>query len=305
MSFFGLDVLLLAAAFDLLLGEPPAKIHPVVWIGKLIAYLRAHARPTRVNGFVLAMLVIAIIVLAGHLLVKVSTPVPLLPLLISAYLLKSTFAIRCLLEVSADIGRMIEQDINQAKEMLPALVGRDTKDLTHTQAASAVIESLSENYVDSILSPLFYYLLFQPFGLGLEAALAFKAISTMDSMVGYRTPDLKELGFAGAKLDDLANFIPARLSIVLMALASPGKAGAVIKAALKYHSATPSPNSGWPMSACAGALGIRLEKPGFYVLFSEGKEPKASDVPLALRFMQVTIALTLAASLLILIIPLY
>ncbi len=131
--------------------------------------------------------------------------------------------------------------------------------------------------------------------------MAFKAISTMDSMVGYRTPELKELGFAGARLDDLANFIPARLSILLMALASPGKAEATIKAALKYHSATPSPNSGWPMAACAGALGIRLEKPGFYVLLEEGREPDTADVPRALRLMQITIALTLTASLLILI----
>jgi len=301
MSFFGLDVFLLAVAYDLLLGEPPARIHPVVWIGKLIAYLRARARPTRFNGFALAIVVITSTTLTGHLLVKALGPVPLLPLLISAYLLKSTFSIRCLLQISADIGRMIDQDINQARKMLPALVGRETASLTRAQATSAVIESLSENYVDSILSPIFYFLLFSPIGLGLEAALAFKAISTMDSMVGYRTPDLKELGFAGARLDDLANFIPARLSILLMALASPGKAGAAIKAALKYHSATPSPNSGWPMAACAGSLGIRLEKPGFYVLLEEGREPGTSDVPRALMLMQVTIALTLAASLLILI----
>jgi len=196
---------------------------------------------------------------------------------------------------------MIEQDINQARKMLPALVGRETEGLTPAHAASAVIESLSENYVDSILSPIFYYLLFQPVGLGLEAALAFKAISTMDSMIGYKTPALKELGFAGARLDDLANFIPARLSIVLMALASQRKALDTIKAARKYHSATPSPNSGWPMAACAGALGIRLEKPGFYILLQEGKEPSTLDIPRALRLMQATIGLTLAASLLILI----
>jgi len=301
MSFFGLDVFLLAVAYDLLLGEPPARIHPVVWIGKLIAYLRARARPIRINGLALAIVVITSTVLTGHLLVVALGQFPLLLLLISAYLLKSTFSIRCLLKVSADIGRMIDQDINQARKMLPALVGRETASLTRAQATSAVIESLSENYVDSILSPIFYFLLFSPLGLGLEAALAFKAISTMDSMVGYRTSDLKELGFAGARLDDLANFIPARLSILLMALASPARAGDVIRAALKYHSATPSPNSGWPMAACAGSLGIRLEKPGFYVLLEEGREPGTSDVPRALRLMQVTIALTLAASLLILI----
>ena len=119
---------------------------------------------------------------------------------------------------------MIDQNIDEAKKMLPALVGRKTAPLTRTQAASAVIESLSENYVDSILSPVFYYLVFAPAGLGLEAALAFKAISTMDSMIGYKTPGLRELGYAGAKLDDLANFIPARLSIILIALAWPAKA---------------------------------------------------------------------------------
>ena len=209
-----LAVFLLAIAFDILLGEPPARVHPVVWIGKFIAFLRAHARPTRAGGIALAIAVIVATVLSGHLAVKAAGYVPLLPLLVSAYLFKSTFAIRCLLQVSRDIGQMIDRDMEEAKSMLPALVGRDTTSLSRSQASSAVIESLSENYVDSILSPIFYYLLFAPLGLGLEAALAFKAISTMDSMIGYKTRGLKELGFAGAKLDDLANFIPARLSIL-------------------------------------------------------------------------------------------
>ena len=172
--------------------------------------LPARLRPARIRGRILALTVISVTVATGHLLVLLASPVPFLPLLVSAFLFKSTFAIHCLLQVSSDIGSMIDQDIDEAKKMLPALVGRDTCTLTHAQASSAVIESLSENYVDSILSPFFYYLLFEPFGLGLEAALAFKAISTMDSMVGYKTRGLKELGFAGAKLDDLANFIPAR-----------------------------------------------------------------------------------------------
>lgn len=292
----GLAVLLIATAFDILLGEPPARIHPVVWIGKLIGFLRSRARPSRLQGIAIAFIVVLCTVLTGHLLVRLAAPVPLLSLLVSAFLLKSTFAIRCLLHTSADIGRMIDQDIDSAKSMLPALVGRETSALSRSQAVSAVIESLSENYVDSILSPIFYYLLFEPLGLGLEAALAFKAISTMDSMLGYKTRELRDLGFAGAKLDDLANFIPARLSVLFMALASPLRAGASLQAALKYHSATPSPNSGWPMAACAGALGIRLEKPGYYVLLDGGKVPETSDVPRALGFMQGTIALTLAAS---------
>ncbi|MDD1733625.1 MAG: cobalamin biosynthesis protein [Methanothrix sp.] len=295
-----LSVFLLAAAYDILLGEPPAKIHPVVWIGKLIALLRSRLPPTKLGGVVLALMVIAATVLAGHLLVSAAGFLPILPLLVSAFLLKSTFAMRCLLQVSSDIGRMINEDMEQARSMLPALVGRDTASLSRGQASSAVIESLSENYVDGILSPIFYYALFAPLGLGLEAALAFKAVSTMDSMVGYKTKGLKEIGFAGARADDLLNFIPARLSIFLIALARPFRAGAALRAAFRYHSRTPSPNSGWPMAACAGALGIRLEKPGYYVLLDEGAEPQTSDVPRAVGLMQGAIALSLASALLFL-----
>ena len=291
-----LAVFLLAIAYDILLGEPPVRIHPVVWIGRLISFLRSRAGPTKLQGILLAMIVISASVLGAHLLVRAAHLLPVLPLLVGAYLLKSTFAIRCLLETSSSIGRMIEQDIDQAKKMLPALVGRDTASLSPAQASSAVIESLSENYVDSILSPIFYYILFTPVGLGLEAAVAFKAISTMDSMIGYKKPGLRELGYAGARLDDLTNWIPARLSIILIALARPGGARAAIRAALKYHCATPSPNSGWPMAAAAGSLAIRLEKPGQYVLLEEKSDPKTQDIFRAVRLMQSAIALTVLAA---------
>ncbi|HNQ54227.1 MAG TPA: cobalamin biosynthesis protein [Methanothrix sp.] len=295
-----LAVFLLAAAYDILLGEMPARIHPVVWIGRLISFLRLRFPASKIGGMALALVVIAVTVLSGHLLVRAAGYLPLLPLLLSAFLLKSTFSMRCLLQVSSDIGRAIEEDMDRARSMLPALVGRDTASLSQGQASSAVIESLSENYVDGILSPIFYYVLFSPLGLGLEAALAFKAVSTMDSMVGYKTEGLRELGFAGARSDDLLNFIPARLSIFSIALARPLQAGAALAAAIRFHGRTPSPNSGWPMAACAGALGLRLEKPGSYVLLDEGKEPQTSDVPLAIGLIQRAIFLILAAALLIL-----
>jgi adenosylcobinamide-phosphate synthase len=300
----GLIVFLLAAAYDILIGEPPVVIHPVVWIGRLISLLRGLSPPTKLGGLLVAASVIAVTVFSGHLLVMVAGQIPsigyALTVAVSAYLLKSTFAVRCLLQTSLDIGRSIDDDISRAKDMLPALVGRETKDLTRSQAASAVIESLSENYVDGILSPIFYFLVFEPVGLGLEAALAFKAISTMDSMLGYKTKGLKDLGLVPARLDDLANLIPARLSTLFLAAANPRKAKNAIMTAFRYHRATPSPNSGWPMSAAAGALGIRLEKPGFYVLLEEGKEPETQDIPLAVRLVGITIAITLLASILIL-----
>ena len=296
----GLAVFLLAAAFDILIGEPPVRIHPVVWIGRLISSLRSLARPSMMQGILLAMIVIAVSVLSAHLLVEGARAFPVLPLLVGAYLLKSTFAIRCLLETSSSIGRMVGQDIEEAKKMLLALVGRETGSLSPAQASSAVIESLSENYVDSILTPIFYYVLLSPLGLGLEAAMAFKAISTMDSMIGYKKPGLKELGFAGARLDDLANWIPARMSLILIALARPGGARDAIRGAWKYHRATPSPNAGWPMAAAAGSLKIRLEKPGQYVLLEENPEPGTGGILRATALMQSAIALTMLAAIILL-----
>ncbi|MFB3763762.1 MAG: cobalamin biosynthesis protein [Methanotrichaceae archaeon] len=297
-------IFLLAVAFDLIIGEPPAKIHPVVWIGKLISFLKSRARPRKADGLIIAIAAIIITVFAGHAIVVAMGQIPIVGGLLStaaaAYLLKSTFAIRCLLQTSQDIGRMIDNNIDDAKTMLPALVGRETKDLTSAQAASAVIESVSENYVDTIISPIFYYLLFSPFGLGLEAALAFKAMSTMDSMLGYKTKGLKEIGYVPAKLDDIANYIPARLSIFLIALARPSRAAAAIASALRDHSKTPSPNSGWPMSACAGSLNVRLDKPGFYVLQDEGKEAATSDIPDAVGLIGRASILVLAISSIIL-----
>ena len=296
----GLAVFLLAAAFDILIGEPPVRIHPVVWIGRLISSLRSLARPSMMQGILLAVIVIAVSVLSAHLLVEGARAFPVLPLLVGAYLLKSTFAIRCLLETSSSIGRMVDQDIEEAKKMLPALVGRETGSLSPAQVSSAVIESLSENYVDSILTPIFYYVLLSPLGLGLEAAMAFKAISTMDSMIGYKKPGLKELGFAGARLDDLANWIPARMSLILIALARPGGARDAIRGAWKYHRATPSPNSGWPMAAAAGSLKIRLEKPDQYVLLEENPEPGTGDILRATALMQSAIALTMLTAIILL-----
>jgi adenosylcobinamide-phosphate synthase len=294
-----LEVFLLAVSMDLILGEPPSRIHPVVWMGKLIALLRRHMLPSKLGGLILALIVIVLAAGAGHVLVWAAGSMdiaPLLAIVVAAYLLKSTFAVRCLLQTSGEIGKAIENSLEQARCMLPALVGRDTGSLSRSQASSAVIESLSENYVDSLLSPLFFFLLFQPAGLGLEAALAFKAISTMDSMLGYKTAELQELGFFPARLDDLANYLPARLSIFIMALARPSRAREIVAAALRDHSRTPSPNSGWPMSAMAGALGLRLEKSGYYILYDKGREPEPSDVKGAVSFMATAIALTLVCS---------
>jgi adenosylcobinamide-phosphate synthase len=289
----GLAILLLAVTFDLFVGEQPANIHPVVWIGKLISFVQSHAKQTYSHGFLLSIIVISITILSGSILVWIAGHIAFFGTLVAAYLLKSTFALRCLIQTSSDIGKMIDQDLSKARDMLPALVGRDVKNLTKPQAASAVIESLSENFVDTLISPIFFFMLFEPLGFGLQAALGFKAVSTMDSMLGYKNKDLKELGFAPARMDDLANFVPARLSIFFIALAQPNKAKMAMSTAFRYHNATPSPNSGWPMSACAGSIGVRLEKPGYYILLDVGKEPDTSDIRSALELISLASALTI------------
>ena len=299
-----LMVLILAVAMDLAFGEPPARVHPVVLMGRLIGGLKRRARPTKGMGLLIALFVILVAAGCGHLLITAADRVEIfavsLGLFAAAYLLKSTIAIRCLLETSRDIGRLVERDLEGAKELLPALVSRDPGGLTTTQATSAVIESLSENYVDAVVSPLFYYLLFSPFGLGVEAALAFKATNTLDSMLGYRTEELRELGWASAKIDDLANWAPARLSLPMIAAARPLRAGEAARAALRDHAKTPSPNSGWPMAAAAGSLGIRLEKPGVYVVGDGGRDPTTSDIKPALRLVATAIGIAVATSALIL-----
>lgn len=293
-----LAILLLAVGIDLIFGEPPARVHPVVLMGRLIGGLRSRAGPTRGWGVAIALVLILSSAVIGHLLIGAADHIRLfgLGVLISAYLLKSTIAIRSLLETSREIGRLVEEDLEEAKKLLPALVSRNPEKLTRTQATSAVIESLSENYVDAIVSPLFYYLLFSPLGLGVEAALAFKATNTLDSMLGYRTEELKDLGWASARLDDIANWAPARLSLLIIALANPSRAGEAVRVALRDHGATPSPNSGWPMAAAAGALGIRLEKPGVYVVGEGGREPSTEDIKPALRLLATAIGLTVAGA---------
>jgi len=272
----------------------------------VIAALKRRAKPSRAWGAGVALLVIFSAAGAGHLLIEAFDRIQFLGLslgiFVSAYLLKSTIAIRCLIETSEGIGKLVENDFDEAKKLLPALVSRNPDGLTRTQATSAVIESLSENYVDTVVSPLFYYLLFSPLGLGVEAALAFKATNTLDSMLGYKTEKLKNLGFASAKIDDLANWVPARLSLLFIAAARLTRAKETIETALRDHAATPSPNSGWPMAAAAGALGIRLEKPGVYIVGEGGADPSTKDLVPALRLVGTAIALTLIASALLLLI---
>jgi adenosylcobinamide-phosphate synthase len=285
MITFIIEAFILAVAIDLLFGEPKPAYHPVVWIGSLIGFLKERP-PKRFKvfyGLIIALLTIGLTVGVGYgitvLLYSIS---PLIALLVTAYLLKSTFCFSFLWGISADIFNDLRSGkLEEARSKLPALVGRDVSKLNESQMSSCVIESLGESFVDGIFSPLFYFVIF-----GLPGALAYRAINTLDSMVGYKDEKHRQIGFVSAKVDDMANYIPARLAVVLMAIVALPYGGMIraIKIALRDGRKTPSINSGFPMSAYAGALGLRLEKLNYYVL-GEGLKPcDVSDVPKAISY---------------------
>lgn len=286
-------VLLLAAAIDIFFGEPPAALHPVVWIGKLISFFKNAAPKThrKLYGVLMALCCVLFAALLAYSVLYIAA-LPIIPrflgLLLEAYFLKATFAINCLLSPAREIYKYLEENrLEKVKELLPIYVSRDPSKLTKTQMSSAVIESVSENYVDGILSPIFYYALFGEYGL--IAAYIFKAISTLDSMIGYKTEPYRELGYFSAKSDDVLNWIPARISVLFILAAAltltllPKKLGDIkpfnsVKEALEDGMKTPSPNSGYPMAATAGALGVKLEKPDTYVLGASYPPTEVKDI---------------------------
>lgn len=274
-----LEALFLAIILDLVLGEPPSRLHPVVWIGRLIDSLVAKApkENRKMFGLLIALFCIGIAILGGSIVLLIGLNIPgLVGLVLIAFFLKASFSVRMLFSTARGIQKKLElEEIEEARLDLKALVGRDTSKLSSPQASSAVIESVSENLVDSIFSPLFYYLLF-----GLPGALAYRTINTLDSMIGFSKEPYRDIGYASARIDDLANWIPARVSPVFIIIASIplGCPLKCLKVCARDHSKTSSPNSGWPMAAISGALGCRLEKIGYHVLGREFSEPRPSQI---------------------------
>lgn len=175
------------------------------------------------------------------------------------------------------------------------LVSRPTGSLGAGQVAAATIESVAENLTDSLLAPVAFYLAF-----GLPGAFAYRAVNTADSMIGYRHGALEHFGKVAARLDDALNFIPARMAaLAIVAAAVPARAHAAHawRTMLAYHGHTESPNAGWTMAAMAGALRVRLEKPGHYVL-GDGPEPSAGDISAAVRIV-ITAAVSAMAAMMV------
>ncbi len=262
-----LATVLLAGAFDVLVGEPPNALHPVVWMGRLIGALesrRPHGRPRAEFAYgVLVVLVTAgSAALAGLLLTLVLAHVPWwLALPVGAWVLKTTFSLRGLVRAGRDVQRALGSDTAAARARLSALVSR-APDLEPPLIVSAAVESLAENLTDSVVSPLLYYALF-----GLPGALAYRAVNTMDAMLGYRD-EREYVGKAAARTDDVANWVPTRIAAVLIVAAAVlrGTARAAWTAMRTQHLPEYGPNKTLAIATMAGALSVQLRKPGAYAL---------------------------------------
>jgi adenosylcobinamide-phosphate synthase len=305
-------ILFLAYAYDLMLNEPPFAVHPVVWMGKLISRLKdaAPAKHRRLYGIFLALVTIGFasaLAYAVMLVLSVESIPRVLRLLVAAYFLKATFAVRCLFEAGSKVRSRLEAGkLDEARREVSMYVSRDTSRLDENHVSSAIIETSSENYVDGILSPLMFYSFFGPFGL--IAAYVFKATSTLDSMVGYKNEKYLKLGWFSARTDDVFNWIPARISVIFICMAAVVvnlfsgsrkklSASDALKLGLAEGLMTPSPNSGFPMASTAGALRVRLEKPNAYLLGERYKAyPVAEDIWLTSRLILTASFMAVGAS---------
>jgi adenosylcobinamide-phosphate synthase len=285
-----LSVLALALLCDLLLGEPPNALHPVVLMGHSIALLTriAPERGARVQllaGAAIAVCVPVLFALATVLLLASLARWPLLGLALNALLLKSSFALRALRRAAERVRtELLRSDVAAARQSLRSLCSRSPEQLDSPLLVAGAVESLAENASDSFVAPLFYYACF-----GLPGAVFYRAVNTLDSMIGYHGR-FEYLGKAAARLDDLLNFIPARLTALLL-LAAGFLCRCDVARGLRIlrrdGAATESPNAGRPMAAMAGLLGVVLEKPGHYRL----GEPAALLQPATIKTASRVVAL--------------
>jgi adenosylcobinamide-phosphate synthase len=264
-----LAILGLALLLDRLVGEYPTPLHPVVWMGKLISGLLRLAPAAGwwrqfLFGALLTASTVAFWTTVAALVMHFSAAVPFLDIVPGVFLLKASFALRELGAAAERVRRPVEAgDLPAARTALRALCSRAPSELDGEALLAATIQSLAENASDSFVAPLFYYVL-----AGVPGAVAYRAVNTLDAMIGYRGK-YEALGKFAARLDDLVNLIPARLTAGLLLLAGwlSGKDIAAGWRVLRRDGArTPSPNGGRPMAVMAGLLGVRLEKKGAYIL---------------------------------------
>jgi adenosylcobinamide-phosphate synthase len=254
----------LAAVLDATVAEPPARVHPVALFGRVVEGLDRDRAHPRLAGFVLAVgLPLGAAGLAGGVVALAALVSPWPAAVVAGLVLFAATSLRMLLSTAASVLTASEGDLDAARHRLPALAGRDPATLSPGELRSAAVESLAENLADGLVAPLLAFALGALVALPVAAAAAawVKAVDTLDSMLGYRD---RPLGWASARLDDLAMAVPARLTACLVGVAA-GRPGAVWRARTAART-PPSPNSGWPMATLAAAHDVSLCKPGAYAI---------------------------------------
>lgn len=264
-----LSALAAGLLLDLIYGEPPNSVHPVVWMGRIGSWLARLAPREQALGQLLCGAGIAVIVptgfaLASAYLLSTQAAGPVFEFLITAMLLKCTFALRALGGAAARVRDALDAgQLGDARHHLRSLCSRDASTLEEPLLVAGTVESLAENASDSFVAPLFYYAV-----LGLAGAVFYRAVNTLDAMIGYRG-EYEYLGKATARLDDALNFIPARLTALVL-LAAGWLFGEDARGGWRVLRRdgwkTESPNAGRPMAVMAGLLRVRLEKQGHYCL---------------------------------------
>lgn len=263
-------VLPLALAIDLAIGSYPYPLHPVVWMGRVIsAGLKLAPKRGNKARFVYGVFTVCFtMALFGvpvyFLLSYIRGLSPLAYLFLAALLLKATFSVRGLYRAAMKVKELLAQNkIAEARKETGYLVSRDTRKLGGRALTSAVVEMSAESLTDAVVAPLFYWLL-----LGVPGAVAYRVVNTFDARIGYHG-QYEYLGKFAARLDDVLNYIPARIAGLVLAAAAYLKrenGGAAWRIMRRDRSRTESPNAGWTMAAAAGALEVRLEKAGCYRL---------------------------------------
>ena len=296
---------ILALFLDFFFGDPKNRYHPTVWIGKLIGKFVPYARSTnplieKINGIIL---LVSVIVIVSIPIIFFSSTIKYLEnfdsnglykilflglsIISVGVLLKTTIAIKGMENHASKIMTALSKnDLDDARVKLSMIVKRNTKNLDKQHIISATLESISENIVDGITGPLFYFSIF-----GLLGAFVYRTVNTSDSMIGYKTEIFRNVGWFGANCDKTLNFLPSRLTSLVMVLSC-----IMLKKDWRHSihimkrdgSKTESPNAGYPMATLAGALGIRFEKIEHYVLGDGNSEISEKHFKSAISIMKIT-----------------
>ena len=287
-----------AILLDLKFGDPKSKFHPTAWIGSLIAKLTPAAKNQngmveKIGGVMIVSVTAGIVLIItsgivyGFSLISDYFVSVIVSVIVGGILVKTTFAIRGMENHAKAVLHSLDANkLDSARDNLSMIVKRDTSKLDQNHVISGVLESISENTVDGITGPMFYYALF-----GLPGAFVYRVVNTADSMIGYKTDLFKNIGWFAAKCDTVLNLIPSRLTGFMMIIAAAllqNNWKESYKIMVRDGRKTESPNAGYPMAALAGALGTKFEKIDHYQLGNGEITLSKQHVYSAISLMKIT-----------------